>query len=106
MLYNQYPTVAAAAKALRHQGFTVRLRFKNDQLLDTHNRRSYSGKACRLCKYFRIPPKAAPGQTTTVYALRLPDGRLGTVASNEKRNDDFSLAVFMDKITMATRATS
>lgn len=106
MPFQSYQSVADALLALRQEGFTIRLQFNLQQLQETRSPRRYHAKDCLLLKYFRIPPGKLPGNSRSVYAIQLPDGRKAVVISNVRRRDDFQLALFMDKMNVAIRAAS
>ena len=106
MLLKNYQTVAQATTALRQEGITTRLRFKNNRLVDPKTKKQFTGKQCTLLKYFRVPPGSAAGEATSVYAVLLPNEQPAYVVSNTKLNNGFQLAVFMSKMNVAVRAAS
>ena len=106
MSIESYQTVAEALRSLRRQGIRTRLHFRNDALTTLRARRRYTTDDCLLLKYFRIPPNNIPQETTTIYTVLLPDGRTAFVMADVQRDNAFELAIFMDKMNVATRAAS
>tara|TARA_R110000868_G_C10557670_1_gene736569 strand:- start:144 stop:458 length:315 start_codon:yes stop_codon:yes gene_type:complete len=79
-------------------GYTTNYLLKNDALVDTNTKKSFSPNEIYIIKEFRFEGMSNPSDMSILYIIETKDGGKGTVLANYSPSSDIELAEFFSKI--------
>ena len=79
-------------------GYTTNYILKNDVLVDTNTKKSFSPNEIYIIKEFRFEGMSNPSDMSILYIIETKDGGKGTVLANYSPSSDIELAEFFSKI--------